>query len=394
MTRPDYPQTIFEFQRRFATDEAVLDYMVKSRWPDGFVCPRCGWRGEPYLIPTRKLFQCKQCRYQASATAGTIMHRTKTPLPHWFWAAHFLATHTPGMSALQFARQTNMNYETAFMLLHKLRAATVRKDRDLLYGTVEVDETYVGGPKAGPAGRGARQSDRGGCGRGARQVRGEGSAQSDPERIRTDSAFVCQKECSTGLDGQDGWLEGVHWSTGGGVPACRSCRGSTRDGLEALSAHSSGVCEPENVALGNASRRKPPALARVPERVRVPVQPSRDADGGIPVAFGVDEATPRPDVYGPTGHPEENWGVGASEPPPQGKELLSHADRQQEQNGECFICKRREKRNLQIDHDHKTGKVRKLLCARCNGALGWLENNLESAVGYLGFQIIREVNKK
>lgn len=156
MPRPDFPRTVMEFQRRFSTDAAVFKYMIESRWPEGFVCPRCGGR-EAYWIETRALLQCKRCSYQASLTAGTVLHRSKMPLRAWFYAAWLVTTQTPGMSAVQFARQLGIkNYETAFTMLHKLRAAMVKEGREPLREVVEVDETYVGGKKAGPGGRGAR----------------------------------------------------------------------------------------------------------------------------------------------------------------------------------------------------------------------------------------------
>lgn len=145
-----------DFQKRFATDEACLKYLIDSRWPDGFSCPRCSGTASYWKAP-RKLFQCKQCGHQTSVTAGTVMHRSKIELPRWFWAAYFVTTHTPGMSAVQFQRQSGIRcYETAFIMLHKLRAAMVREGRDKLHGMVEVDESYVGGAKKGPAGRGAK----------------------------------------------------------------------------------------------------------------------------------------------------------------------------------------------------------------------------------------------
>lgn len=155
MPRPSFPRTIFEFHEWFSTEEACAKFLIDSRWPDGFVCPRCG--GKDYFwLPKRTLLQCKQCGYQASHTAGTVMHRTKQPFRLWFHAAYLVTTLTPGMSALQFQRQVDIpSYKTAFMMLHKLRAAMVRQGRDRLSGLVEVDETYVGGPKKGPPGRGA-----------------------------------------------------------------------------------------------------------------------------------------------------------------------------------------------------------------------------------------------
>jgi len=156
MLRPDFPKSVMEFQRRFARDEACLEYLIQSRWPEGFACPRCGQK-EHYWKVRRRLFECKGCGRQTSVTAGTVMHRSKQPLHLWFWGAYLVTTHTPGMSALQFARQTGIStYETAFMILHKLRAAMVREGRDRLEGIVEADESYVGGREAGSGGRGAR----------------------------------------------------------------------------------------------------------------------------------------------------------------------------------------------------------------------------------------------
>jgi transposase-like protein len=84
------------------------------------------------------------------------MHRTKIPLCTWFWAAYLVTTNTPGMSAWQLARQLNLRYETAYMMLQKLRAGMVNPERGRLRGAVEVDEAYIGGHQAGPGGRGAR----------------------------------------------------------------------------------------------------------------------------------------------------------------------------------------------------------------------------------------------
>jgi len=84
------------------------------------------------------------------------LHRTRRPLTEWFWAAYLVATHKPGLSALQLQRQLGISrYETAWAMLQKLRRAMVRPDREPLHEKVEVDETYIGGPEAGL--RGGRQ---------------------------------------------------------------------------------------------------------------------------------------------------------------------------------------------------------------------------------------------
>src|ERR671917_164276 len=86
VARPDFPRSLAEFQGRFATEEDCRRYLVACRWPDGFRCPRCGAR-EAYEVAERELLQCRACRYQASVTAGTVLHRTHLPLRLWFAAA-------------------------------------------------------------------------------------------------------------------------------------------------------------------------------------------------------------------------------------------------------------------------------------------------------------------
>ena len=134
-----------EFQRLFPDDASCRAYLFESRWPDGFHCPACG-SGRATELPRRLLWQCVACRHQVSVTAGTVLHKTRTPLHLWFWAAYLTSTATPGISALQLQRQLGLSrYETAWMLLHKLRRAMVAPDRTPLTGTVEVDDAYVGG---------------------------------------------------------------------------------------------------------------------------------------------------------------------------------------------------------------------------------------------------------
>ncbi len=155
MARPGFPKNIREFQRQFATDEACQDYLAVCRWPDGFACPRCRHTRGYHLVEHRR-WQCAACRYQVSLTAGTILHNTKTPLPVWFWATYLTVTDKRGISALLLQRQLGLRrYETAWMLLHKLRRAMVNTTREPLHGDVELDDTWVGGPQAGV--RGSRQ---------------------------------------------------------------------------------------------------------------------------------------------------------------------------------------------------------------------------------------------
>ena len=154
MPQPPFPKTLREFQSKFATEEACQEYLAACRWPDGFVCPRCGNR-RAYELKLRR-WQCSRCRQQISLTAGTILHNTKTPLTVWFWAAYLMTTDKRGVSALLLQRQLALRrYETAWMMLHKFRRAMVNLNREPLRGEVEVDDTWVGGTQAGL--RGSRQ---------------------------------------------------------------------------------------------------------------------------------------------------------------------------------------------------------------------------------------------
>ena len=147
--RPEYPRSLHEFRKLFSDEAACRLYLARSRWPEGFQCPRCQ-QGEALELPTRLLWRCRACRHDTSVTAGTVLHRTRVPLTQWFWAAYLVSTQTPGFSALQLQRQLGLRrYETAWAMLQKLRRAMVRPEREPLKGKVEVDETYIGGREAG-----------------------------------------------------------------------------------------------------------------------------------------------------------------------------------------------------------------------------------------------------
>lgn len=155
MPRPTFPKNLTEFQRQFANEGACEGYLAECRWPDGFVCPRCSHRRAYAIVGSRRR-QCAGCRYQVSLTAGTILHNTKTPLTAWFWATYLAVTDKRGVSALLLQRQLGLRrYETAWMLLHKLRRAMVSTTREPLHGDVEMDDTWIGGHQPGL--RGSRQ---------------------------------------------------------------------------------------------------------------------------------------------------------------------------------------------------------------------------------------------
>jgi len=150
----DYPKDYADFLGWFPDDAACLDYLDWLRWPDGFSCPECsggtGWR----MNDGR--WWCKACRRRISATAGTIFHRTKTPLTIWFAAAWHMTAAKNGVSAKTLHRLMGFgSYETAWAMLHRFRSAIGHAERTQLSGDVEVDETMIGGARPGKRGRGA-----------------------------------------------------------------------------------------------------------------------------------------------------------------------------------------------------------------------------------------------
>ena len=131
-----FPRSLPEFQQLFPDEAKCAAYMEKARWGDGFVCPHCHAAGDPFRIATRPgVLRCRKCRHDTGLTVGTVMERSHMPLSTWFWAAYLVASQTPGISAVQFQRQLGLSrYETAFGILHKLRAGMVRPNQDRIGG--------------------------------------------------------------------------------------------------------------------------------------------------------------------------------------------------------------------------------------------------------------------
>ena len=151
----DYPHTLEDLERRFSTEDSCRSYLWKLRWPDGFRCPRCG---NHHAWPTGRshLVECASCHHQITITSGTIFEGSRKPLVMWFRAIWWITNEKSGASALGLQKVLGLgSYQTAWTWLHKLRRAMVRPGRERLRGHVEVDETFIGGPKSGVLGRGA-----------------------------------------------------------------------------------------------------------------------------------------------------------------------------------------------------------------------------------------------
>jgi len=149
----NYPTTLLELEEQFATDEQCRAYLAALRWPEGFMCPRCG--GRKAWPAQRGRLICAACRHQTTVTAGTIFQDSRLSLRLWCRALWHVTSQKNGASALGLQRVLGLgSYQTAWTVLHKLRRAMVRPGRDKLSGRVEVDETQVGGVMLGRKGRG------------------------------------------------------------------------------------------------------------------------------------------------------------------------------------------------------------------------------------------------
>ena len=143
------------FSSFFPMKRSVLPTWKKLDGATASSVPHCHAAGDPFRIATRPgVLRCRKCRHDTGLTVGTVMERSHMPLSTWFWAAYLVASQTPGISAVQFQRQLGLSrYETAFGILHKLRAGMVRPNQDRIGGKpgehVEIDETWVGGRTRG-----------------------------------------------------------------------------------------------------------------------------------------------------------------------------------------------------------------------------------------------------
>jgi transposase-like protein len=136
--------TLIDVHTLFSTDEKCREILKRLRFPNGVECLRC--KSKVVELETEKqLFYCGECDYQFTVTSNTIFHDTHLPLLKWFVAVYLLCESRKGMSANQMKRTLGISYKTAWYLCHRIRHAMQEIDRPMLDGTVEIDETFVGG---------------------------------------------------------------------------------------------------------------------------------------------------------------------------------------------------------------------------------------------------------
>jgi transposase-like protein len=153
---------LLDVYKELNTEAKCLGFLEHMRWPDGVKCIACdsakitGIQSKGKLnkktgkrSPDRELYQCNECRFQFTATTGTVYHDTHLPLSKWFLAIALITESKKGISANQLSRALGVQYRTAWYLAHRIRKAMVDANRPKLKGIVEVDETYIGGKQRG-----------------------------------------------------------------------------------------------------------------------------------------------------------------------------------------------------------------------------------------------------
>jgi transposase-like protein len=140
--------SLVKLVEQFGSEDRCRDYLKALRWPEGPECLRCGSKSLSW-ISTRRQFDCNSCRYRFSVTAGTVFHDSHLPLWKWFLATYMMVESKKGVSANQLRRELAVSYKTAWYLCHRIRSAMVEADPELLSGTVEADETVIGGRRKG-----------------------------------------------------------------------------------------------------------------------------------------------------------------------------------------------------------------------------------------------------
>lgn len=140
------PKTLVEAINHFSKPERALQFMIALRWPNGLTCPTCGSEHVTFLA-SRRVWKCKQRhpRQQFSIKVGTIMEDSPIGLDKWLPAMWMMVNSKNGISSYEVGRILGITQKTAWFMLHRLRLATQTSTFEKMGGTVEADETFIGG---------------------------------------------------------------------------------------------------------------------------------------------------------------------------------------------------------------------------------------------------------
>lgn len=144
------------FASLYGSEESCREALARWRWPNGFICPKCGGR-EHCVLGHRNLYQCNPCRRQTSLTAGTIFNSTKVPLTTWFRAMYLITQTKQGISSIELGRRLGVTQTTAWKIKTKLaEVMRIAGEAERLDGRIEMDDAYLGGQRSGgKTGRGS-----------------------------------------------------------------------------------------------------------------------------------------------------------------------------------------------------------------------------------------------
>jgi transposase len=146
--------TVETFLERFPDDEACLEYLKEERYPGGVTyCAKCEQERKHHRVTGRPAYACDYCGSMISPMAGTIFEHSSTSLRKWFYAMYLMGSTRCGISAKQIQRETGVTYKTAWRMFKQIRSLLSEPDMQLEGSTVEMDETYMGGPRRGRRGR-------------------------------------------------------------------------------------------------------------------------------------------------------------------------------------------------------------------------------------------------
>lgn len=136
--------TLKDLYEQFPDEDSALDWLRQKLYPQKIYCPNCEKPTKHHRITTRKVYGCDNCGHQVSPTAGTIFHKSRTPLRIWLYVIFQMTQTRDDISVKQIERETGVTYKTAWRMC-KLIRERLNESQDTIGGVVEVDETFVGG---------------------------------------------------------------------------------------------------------------------------------------------------------------------------------------------------------------------------------------------------------
>lgn len=144
--------TLKQFQKRFPTEQACMEHLMRTRYGNRFECESCARGAKYYRVKGRRCYECEHCGYQVYPTAGTPFEKTRTPLTDWFFVMFLFTSSRNGVAAKEVERQIGVTYKTAWRMCRKIRIYMGKVDGDRPLGgsgpadpIMEVDETFDGG---------------------------------------------------------------------------------------------------------------------------------------------------------------------------------------------------------------------------------------------------------